>query len=188
MNIVFKKNFITNNNLSINNVNVNFVDIFLNYNFKNIFLNITLKVTPNNVTIKWFKFDISLRNDNPFIRDFVIKSVDLQKYVNCMCGIGESVYFVIAMEVGGNKDEEQNGGQKERRRNYERAVFSDIRFDEGKWSDMEEMTGLQQKYDFLNTYEMGVRNYVPICKIWKEKRNVWFNTRCETGKQKRDRV
>lgn len=51
------------------------------------------------------------------------------------------------------------------------------------------MDDLQQKYDsFLNIYGKGITKWAPLLKVRDEKKNDWFNKRCEMAGNKRDAV
>ena len=152
-----------------------------------------LNLTLENMMIQRVSENTRFRGeDKPSRLDLVFtKEVELIKDINYVCPIGKSDHVILEMMVKGAYEKVRDETHWNKRRNYAKANFPELRnfFENINWGEMENLNDIQQKYDFfLEKYEQGITRFVPTYKVKAKRKEDWFNMICERAKLRRDKA
>ena len=148
-----------------------------------------LTLTMENAMKQWVQESTRYRGDDePSRLDLVLtKGVELAKEVDSMCPIAKSDHVILEIQIESNmkwRKEEH----KRNRRNYRKASIENMKtyFQAVNWETLK-VKDIQEKYDFfLEVYNIGTGQHVPMYKDKIQGKKEWFNKTCDTAKRRRD--
>ena len=151
-----------------------------------------LQLAMNNLLKQWVSENTRYRGDDePTRLDLVFSKEPQEMKVDYQSPVGKSDHVLLELETVNNMVEERGEPHKANRLNYAKTNFEGLKgfFSHINWKRIEDAPSVQEKYKrFLEIYEDGVKEFVPLYKVKEKKRNDWFNDRCEKAKRARDKA
>ena len=155
--------------------------------------NALLNLVMENLMIQWVDKETRYRNgDTPARLDLIFtKEAGIIDSLNYLTPLGKSDHDVIEFRIKAEAMARNEEKHKIGRLNFTKADYSKLSqyFNESNWEEFEQAKDVQSKWNkFMEIYELAVDKIVPRIVKDENRRNPWFNGRCNTAKRKRDKA